>query len=134
MKTILLEIFTPNKKYFCGEIKEISFFNGKYVLGITPNHAPIISKVDICQLKITMANDMVCNYAISGGVLSLENKTITLLADSIEKSDEIDLSRALEAKKRAMERLANKNMYDEKRANLALLRAINRISVFNKNN
>lgn len=132
MKSKRLNIFTPTKKYLNAEIVYLNFSNGKYRLGITPNHAPIISTVDICIITIKMKDNQEFSYTVSGGIIYVEKENITLLVNSIERSDEIDLNRAIEAKKRAEEKLLNKDLYDQKRANLSLLRAINRISLATK--
>lgn len=132
MKSKRLNIFTPTKKYLNAEIVYLNFSNGKYRLGITPNHAPIISTVDICIITIKMKDTQEFSYTVSGGIIYVEKENITLLVNSIERSDEIDLNRAIEAKKRAEEKLLNKDLYDQKRANLSLLRAINRISLATK--
>ena len=74
-------------------------------------------------------------YAIGGGVINVEKEKVTLILDSIESRDEIDLERAKEAKKWAEERLNNKeddDAMDIKRAKLALLKAINRIDIGSK--
>lgn len=133
MKSKRLNIFTPSKKYLTAEIVYLNFSNGKYRLGITPNHAPIISSVDICIITIKMKDNHEFSYTVSGGIIYVEKENITLLVNSIERSDEIDLNRAIEAKKRAEEKLLNKDIYDQKRANLSLLRAVNRISLATKN-
>jgi F-type H+-transporting ATPase subunit epsilon len=68
-------------------------------------------------------------YAIGGGIININENGIILLLDSIERSDEINLQRALDAKKRAEKRLSDledKNI-DKNRAKLALARALNRI-------
>lgn len=132
MKSKRLNIFTPTKKYLNAEIVYLNFSNGKYRLGITPNHAPIISTVDICIITIKMKDNQEFSYTVSGGIIYVEKENITLLVNSIERSDEIDLNRAMEAKKRAEEKLLNKDLYDQKRANLSLLRAVNRISLATK--
>ncbi len=58
---------------------------------------------------------------------------MTILAEAAEMSDEIDVERALAAKKRAEERLAqaHRDDIDFKRAELALRRALNRLEVAN---
>jgi F-type H+-transporting ATPase subunit epsilon len=69
-------------------------------------------------------------YAVSGGVLFYKDNEATLLADAFESEDEIDLDRALAAKERAEKRLDSQDSnIDDKRAKIALLKAINRISL-----
>ena len=69
-------------------------------------------------------------YAIGGGMLYFSDNVATILVDSIESQEEIDLSRAEAAKERASKRLESKDEnIDMKRAEIALKKAINRISV-----
>lgn len=63
-------------------------------------------------------------------MLFFQNNEATLMADAFELEGEIDLDRAEKAKQRAEDRLKSKDEnLDIKRAELALLRAINRIGV-----
>jgi F-type H+-transporting ATPase subunit epsilon len=69
-------------------------------------------------------------YAVSGGVLSVQKNQTILLVDAIEQAEEIDVTRAKEALKRAEDRLNEKNQkIDHARAKAALTRALNRIQV-----
>jgi F-type H+-transporting ATPase subunit epsilon len=69
-------------------------------------------------------------YAVSGGVLSVQKNQTILLVDAIEQAEEIDVTRAKEALKRAEDRLNEKNQkIDDARAKAALTRALNRIQV-----
>ena len=125
-----VEIYTPTGKYFSGDVSYLSVTSSVAVLGILPDHAPIITTLEICKLSLKI-NSKELNYAIGGGVMHIKkDHTAVLLLDSIERSDEIDIARAKEAQKRAEERLAKVNEeIDVKRAQAALSRALNRISV-----
>ena len=71
-------------------------------------------------------------YAIGGGVINIDNEKVTLILDSIERKDEIDVQRAKEAMKRAEDRLTNKDekdSIDRDRAEEAYIRALNRIKI-----
>ena len=61
-----------------------------------------------------------------------ENNEITILANAIERADEIDINRAEESRKRAEQRLLEDDI-DIMRAKASLARALNRIHVFGKN-
>ena len=128
-----VEIYTPTGKYFSGDVSYLTVTSSVAVLGILPEHAPLITTLEICQLTIKI-NSKEFNYAIGGGVMHIKkDHSVVLLLDSIERSDEIDLERAKEAQKRAEERLKrNDEEIDIKRAQLALAKALNRISVYKK--
>jgi len=129
MSTFLLEIFTPFGKYFDRYVEELVIQTDDYVLGILPNHTPLVSKVKVSKMYIIQNGDKEC-YAIGEGLLNITKDGVTLLLESIESKDDIDIDRAKEAKKRAEQRLAALVNIDVERAQRALNRANNRISVY----
>ena len=133
MKTINLEILTPYAKYFSGEVEYIEVLSEKYRLGIYPEHTRLITTVVVSHILLKI-NGEIIKYATSGGVMYIkENNEVTLLLESIEKSDEIDLERAIKAKERAEQRLNHiDDTIDVTRAQAALSRALNRINIFEK--
>ena len=74
--------------------------------------------------------------AVNGGIIEIANDIITIVADSAERARDIDISRAERAKLRAereIEEAHDKHLIDqERRAKIALQRAINRINVGNR--
>ena len=129
MSTFLLEIFTPFGKYYDRYVDELVIQTDDYVLGILPNHTPLVSKVKVSKMFIIQNGDRKC-YAIGEGLLNISKDGVTLLLESIESKDDIDIARAKDAKKRAEERLATLVNIDVERAQRALNRANNRISVY----
>ena len=129
MKTFLLEIYTPYGKYFDRYVNELVIQTEEYVLGILPNHAPLVAKVKIGKMEIVQNGERKC-YANGEGLINVKKDGVTLIVDSVERKDEIDIDRAKEAKKRAEERLREPLNIDVERAIRALNRANNRISVY----
>ncbi len=130
MAELNLDIITPSKSVFKGEVKSITVPGTKGRFEVLKNHAPIISTFEIGMIKVDL-NELKSNYySTAGGTIEVLNNQIIVLADSIELVDEIDEDRAAKAKQRAEERLANKNSETNIiRAQAALARAINRLSV-----
>ena len=129
MSTFLLEILTPYGKYYSRYVNEIVVQTEDYTLGILPNHAPLVAKVKVSKLEIVQNDERKC-YAIGEGLINVTKDGVTLLLESIEDKDDIDIVRAKDAKKRAEERLAALVNIDIERAQRALNRANNRISVY----
>lgn len=129
-KTIHLDIYTPTGKYLSSDVDFIKVTSSVAVLGILPNHAPIVTTLEICKLTLKKGNEEF-NYAIGGGVLNIKkDRSAVMLLNSIERSDEIDFNRANEAKTRAEDRLKNQQEdIDVARAKAALSRALNRLSL-----
>ena len=69
--------------------------------------------------------------AVTGGLLEVRPEAVTILAQAAETAEHIDVNRALKAKERAEARLQEQKQgnVDFKRAELALQRAVNRITV-----
>ena len=131
--TFLLEILTPIGKKFSDEVSFLSAQSPDCLYGITPNHSPLVAPLVISPLRIRKGEEESV-YAIGGGLLEVKKDKVVLLLDSIERSDEIDVERALQAKKRAEERLSGPvgEDIDQKRAKLALARALNRLKVISE--
>ena len=129
MKTILLQIFTPYGKYFDSYVDELIVQTEEYVLGILPNHTPLIAKVKTSRMEIIQNGNKKC-YAVGEGLVNVKKDEIVLLLESIENKDEIDIDRARQAKGRAEARLNEPLNIDVDRAKRALIRANNRISVY----
>jgi len=71
-------------------------------MGILPNHAPLLSTLKFGFLKVRQkGNEEV--FTIAGGVIEVQPTLITVLADSAENVEEIDVARAEAAKRRAEE-------------------------------
>ena len=129
MKTFLLEIYTPYGKYFDRYVNELVIQTEEYVLGILPNHAPWVAKVKTGKMEIVQNGERKC-YANGEGLINVKKDGVTLIVNSVESKDEIDIERAKQAKKRAEERLKEPLTIDVERAIRALNRANNRISVY----
>ena len=92
-----------------------------------------VGAVDGVNVKRIDDEEHVNWIAVNGGVIEIANDTITIVADSAERARDIDVSRAERAKLRAereIEEAQDKHLIDqERRAKIALQRAINRINV-----
>lgn len=133
MKTFKIDILTPTGIYYKGEAEYLSIRNEQGVLGILPNHIPLITTVVLGKVILTIKGKRHV-YATTGGLLHIkEDRSISLMLKTIERSDEIDLERAKRSKKRAEDRIKN-NKGDLQRAEASLKRAELRIEVGEENN
>jgi F-type H+-transporting ATPase subunit epsilon len=80
-------------------------------------------------VKFVTKDDKERVFATSGGVVEVHNNKISMLAETIEPKEEIDVQRAREAKERAQQKLDKATGHDIERAKIALLRALNRLKV-----
>jgi F-type H+-transporting ATPase subunit epsilon len=135
MAELNLNIVTPSKQIFSGEIKSITVPGTVGNFQVLKNHAPIISTLEVGLIKIELQGSETSFYATGGGTIEVKDNEILLLADSIEKCEDIDIERAKAAKERALQRLEAKETdktIDVERAELALKKANNRLDIYEK--
>ena len=77
-----LQIITPDKKVFDGEVKLVQVPGSKGSFQVLRNHAPIISTLDAGKVKIIDSGDKTSFLTISGGVIEVKNNRIIILAES----------------------------------------------------
>lgn len=129
-KVFKLEIVTPKKIVFSGDV--ISFSAPGVVGGfqVLKSHAPLLSSIAVGEVKLVDISGHEWRYATSGGFVEVHDNKVIMLAETAERSDEIDVVRAEAARERARKRLAEKaEKTDIDRARLALFRAMNRLKV-----
>lgn len=129
-KNFQLDIVTPAKTVYSGEVQS---FTAPGVVGnfqVLFNHAPLLSSIGIGVIKIIESNGSELHFATSGGFVEVKSNKTIMLAESAERSDEINIERAEKAKTRASERLEAKDKsFDVERARVALVRSINRLKI-----
>lgn len=124
-----LTIVTPDGKKITDEVEILNCFTSGGAVGILAGHLPMVAVLEINKLNYKKDGQSY-DFAISGGILNVKENEVIVLAETFESADDIDLDRATKAKERAEERLNNpKEDTDIARAELALKRAINRLSL-----
>lgn len=92
-KFLYLEIVTPSKIIYSGNVKSVTVPGELGSFQILYNHAPIISNLSIGEIKIVDENESVSYYATNGGIVMVFKNRITLVSDSILKAEEIDANK-----------------------------------------
>ena len=130
--SLRLEIVTPEKIAFSGDVEEVTIPGTEGEFGVLKGHAPLLSSVDIGELSF-LRNHQRTRYAVTLGYAEVSQSRVTVLVQSAENSDEIDQERAKRARMRAEERLKQpKGDVDFERARIALVRALVRLKVATK--
>jgi len=125
--TFSLRIVTPQGNVLKEDVEFVVMPGEMGELGILPNHAPLIAGLDIGVLRYTKEGE-VKKVAIAGGFAEVADNVVTVLAETAEPAEKIDLARAKAAKERAEQRLASRSPdTDLVRAELALRKAIARL-------
>ncbi len=93
-------------------------------LGVMVGHAPLLARLVPGQVTVKLASGAEESFAVSGGFVEVGAEHVTILADTAERPEDIDVARAQAAMQRARQRLENPSEgVDIDRARLALLRA-----------
>jgi len=79
-----LEILTPTKNVFSGEVKLVKVPGSNGSFEIMKNHAAIISSLSDGELKVTTESNETLRYKTSGGVVEVKGNHVIVLAESIQ--------------------------------------------------
>jgi F-type H+-transporting ATPase subunit epsilon len=133
MSSLKLDIVTAERVVYSADVDIVIAPGVEGQLGILPHHAPLMTILRAGELVVRRAGEEE-SLAISGGFLEVRPDRVIILADAAERADEIDLARAEAARKRAEERLKERQAagLDQGRAEAALQRAVARITVADK--
>lgn len=128
--TLYVEIVAPDNRVFQGEAESLRAPGLEGSFQVLYNHAPMIAAIDVGPLIVVDSRGERITFATSGGFVEVLNNTVTVLAETVEPSSDIDVDRAKAAKDRARERLeAAASTEDRQQAEAALERARNRVRV-----
>lgn len=125
---LTLNIVTPYGNIFSDEVDEIVAPGSEGEFGVLPDHIPFLTTLKAGMLTYKKGAET-GHIFVNWGYAEVGPDKVTVLADSAEKSDEIDVERAKEAMKRAEERLKKAGEIDEARATASIERAAARIHI-----
>jgi F-type H+-transporting ATPase subunit epsilon len=129
MEKFKLHIATTERSFFSGEAESliITTFDGE--MGVMPGHMPMVVALENAPVKMKIDGEW-REAALSSGFAEITGDKAVIFADTAEWPEEIELNRAIEAKRRAEERLtARRSDVEYMRSQVALRRALTRISV-----
>jgi len=128
MRNFKLEIVTPTE---INKIENVSYVrcpgsDGSF--GIMKGHRDAVIELGVGEIKITETGKDFY-YATSGGFVEISKEKVQFLLETVELSKDINLDRAKSSLKRSKDRVSNKNNNDMNRAELSLIKALNRLKV-----
>nr|YP_010581410.1 ATP synthase CF1 epsilon subunit [Triphyophyllum peltatum]UZT27815.1 ATP synthase CF1 epsilon subunit [Triphyophyllum peltatum] len=129
--TLNLCVLTPTRIVWDSEVKEIILSTNSGQIGVLPNHAPLVTAVDIGILRIRLT-DQWLTIVLIDGFARIDNNEITILVNDAEKGSDIDPQEAqqiLEIAKANLRKAEGKRQTIE--AKLALRRARTRVEAIN---
>lgn len=125
-----LEFATPTRLVVSEEVDEVVVPGAEGYFGVLPGHAPLLALVGIGEVMYRTGR-VERHLAVSGGFAEVGPARVTILAETAERPDEIDVARARRARERAEGRLVARSgeEVDHPRALAALARARSRLEV-----
>jgi len=129
-KPFRLQIITPTRVVYQDDALSVSAPGALGGFQVLYNHAPLLSALEIGEIKVKKTDGGELHFATAGGFLEVKQNEVVVLADSAELASDVDSVRAERARERAESRLHSKDpAVDPERARLAMLRALNRLRI-----
>ena len=128
-----LSIVTPEKVVFEGQVVSLLVPGMEGYLGVLSNHAPLITALQPGRIEFQDDQDKIQIFSVSGGFVEVSGNKATLLADTAEHCEEIDIDRAQTALEKALKALQDKEKAGETstpEAKEAARRAANRVRIY----
>jgi len=122
------EIVTPYGLILSEDVDEVACTGSEGDFGVLPGHVPFFTTLKIGMLSYKKGNATKYVF-VNWGYAEVGPDRVMILADSAEKSEDIDVERAKAAMKRAEERLKKVEEFDFARSTSSLERAVSRIQV-----
>ena len=127
--TIKVDIISPDRIFYEGEATLVEIVTSEGEIGIYPGYIPMTNILKPGIMKVYQGNTVKC-AALHEGFAEILPDKITILAETAEWPEEIDVERAKDSKERAKKRLsASPGSIDVARAELSLHRALIRIEL-----
>src|SRR5215471_8944534 len=127
-ETIQLEIVTPERQVVNDTVAEVTIPGKGGYLGVLPGHAPLITEVAVGEISYKTSGQT-RRLAVAWGFAEVLPEKVTILAETAEKAEEIDVTRAEAAKQRAEAEISKAGIAGDPEAQAALERAKARLEV-----
>lgn len=130
MDTFGLKIIASDRIFYEGRCRKLILPAPDGEMGILPNHENMVIAVTVGDARMEVEEGSWVDVAMGAGFAEVVNNRVTLLVDTAERPEEIDVRRAEEAKERAEEQMRQKQSIQEYyRTQASMARAMNRLKV-----
>ena len=133
MPTLRLDVVSAERVVYSDDVDIVIAPGIEGQLGILPHHTPLMAILQVGELLVRKGGQEF-SLVIAGGFLEVRPDRVIVLADAAERAEEIDITRAEEAKRRAEEQLKRRRTpeVDVAQAEAALRRSLTRLKVGEK--
>ncbi|HAG14721.1 MAG TPA: ATP synthase F1 subunit epsilon [Ruminococcus sp.] len=130
MSVFPMQIITPEKVFFDGEVQRVVVRTTEGDVGILAKHEKYVAALPSGPIKITLPDGTERIAALSGGAVKVSPDRTAILANAVEWAEDIDIDWAKRSEEDALRRKENsKNAQDLQFAEMKLQRALNRLRV-----
>lgn len=131
--TVQLDIVSAEGEIFSGLVNTVQAIATEGELGIMPGHAPLITKLEAGPVRVVKQDGAEEVFYVSGGLLEVQPKLVSLLADTVLRARDIDEAAAEQAKEDAKRALGDKSShFDHSKATAELGDAMARLRTLQK--
>ena len=123
-----LQIVTPDRMVVREQVDEVVIPGTEGYFGVLPGHTPMLASLSVGELWYRKGQEKTY-LSIAYGFAEVLPERVTILATLAERAEDIDVTRAEEAKKRAEARLSQPKDVDYERARAALMKSLARLQV-----
>ena len=98
MKTLKVDVVNAEKTVFSGDAKFVALPGVEGELGVLPGHVPFITQIKPGFVRVTLPeSDEVRRIFVAGGILEVQPNSVTVLADTAVRSEDLDEAKAKKA-------------------------------------
>lgn len=129
-KTMKVSVVSPESEMYSGEASMVFIRGALGELGIAPGHLQLLTTIKPGPLRLIHADQKEELLYVSGGFLEVQPHCVTILADTLERPQDVNESAALEAKKAAEDLLSGKETdLDRAQVQQELMEALAKLEV-----
>ena len=129
---LVFELVTPDRAIVRERVDEVQIPGSEGYLGVLPGHTPLLTTLQVGEIWFRQGNETFY-VSIAFGFAEILPDRVTILAQIAERAEDVDVSRAEQAQRRARERLAKAEAsVDFERARIALMKSLIRLQVASK--
>lgn len=121
MATLQCRVVSAREEIYAGEISMLIATGSEGEVGILAGHTPLITLLKPGSMRIQLPDGTEEVIYVSGGVLEVQPKLVTVLADTAVRAHDLDEAKIVEARKKAEQMLANQSETLQTNAALASL-------------
>jgi F-type H+-transporting ATPase subunit epsilon len=126
---LTLEIVTPDRALVTEQVDELQLPGSEGYFGVLPGHTPMLAMLKVGEMWYRVGQEKHF-LALAFGFVEVLPDRVTVLAQIAERAEDIDVSRAEAARRRAEERVAQpSSSVDFERARVAMMKSLVRLQV-----